>query len=814
MIIRSWSRTAGALGLALVGCTVGPDPRTQAETEPVAASTSSASPRVRRPLFDRSAPSVKSAVLPFRTKDGATRQVPVEVHRGRAYLGDMGFGPVADMHVRGVGIASLDERWPKGRVPFCYYEGTLYPELHAPSYVRPIVEAATEYLHDRVPSISFENHGTCPPEVDGLYTEDMVVIVRHRDDDGNDAGWSRADKGYEGGAQLLELAKGIGENPDPSNPLRGRGTVVHELMHTLGMHHEHQRSDRDSHVHVCWYSVGRPGDFEIEDDQVLLTPYDFFSRMHYEHADGKVDGPGFPDPECVSQGDTLAALYDTASAVPGDQRDVMSSNYVSLHDINALSLMYGPALSMPLPDESYGASVAVADFDKDGYDDLVIGAPGALSGSAYLYKGTFRHPAPRRRLAREASATNGDRFGAAMAVGDFNGDGFPDLAVGAPQAVRSGQKAGGVTIYFGGRFAGVTFKPPSCDADCMGTDTDMTALTKTLSASNNLLTSNLAGDEFGAALVAGDFDGDGLDDLVVGAPGKTSGQGAAFFYRGSTLAGTSSSALLSSSRLTQANTGTVLGGARFGSSFAAGDFDGDGKLDLAIGGPGHSLVYLHKGTGAGSPAGWPDASRIRGPLTGDEFGFSLAAGRLFGSDTRAELVIGAPRAASAGGIGRGGAVYVYQFVAPVRWYQADVMATGSTTEVRFGHTVAVTSFNQANHRPAVAIGAPAYDGGRGRVLIATSDDTQLVAGPDVKGEGGWGGLGTAIATGNMRMKLFDFANPVDDVRLRFFVGAPSSKDPTLGLARAGSVFAFGATTDTPFILRSRLTALTKSPWSN
>lgn len=137
-----------------------------------------------------------------------------------------------------------------------------------------------------------------------------------------------------------------------------------------------------------------------------------------------------------------------------------------------------------------GTSLATGDFDRDGVDELVVGVPGA-SRAGRPQQGLVRAG----ELTLEGTEKHG-RFGAAVAVLDFNADGFDDLAVGAPVA---GDHAlpdrGAVTIHLGRR-----------DAPHLSSTPDFT----------------LRFDEpfaaFGMVLASGDADGDGFDDLLVGAP--------------------------------------------------------------------------------------------------------------------------------------------------------------------------------------------------------------------------------------------------------------------------------------------------------
>lgn len=114
----------------------------------------------------------------------------------------------------------------------------------------------------------------------------------------------------------------------------------------------------------------------------------------------------------------------------------------------------------PVADAFLGAAVAIADFDLDGVGDVVVGAPGlgldgepALSGAFFILPGVETlGPDPEDALAFALYdvgllPTTADLLGSALVVGDFDGNGFPDLAAGVPNRNVAGQAAaGGVAI--------------------------------------------------------------------------------------------------------------------------------------------------------------------------------------------------------------------------------------------------------------------------------------------------------------------------------------------------------------------------------
>ena len=156
----------------------------------------------------------------------------------------------------------------------------------------------------------------------------------------------------------------------------------------------------------------------------------------------------------------------------------------------------------------FGYAIATGDFDGDGFDDLVAGAPErGLVGAVVVWPGSasgldvaagqlFQSD----DLGCGAPETD-DFFGDALAAGDFDDDGFDDLAIGAPGEDAS---AGQVCIVRGG---------------ASGID-DGNGASYLQSANGYLDAASEAGDRFGSALAVGHFSDGPHDDLAIGSPGE------------------------------------------------------------------------------------------------------------------------------------------------------------------------------------------------------------------------------------------------------------------------------------------------------
>ncbi|WP_299686062.1 FG-GAP-like repeat-containing protein [uncultured Tateyamaria sp.] len=286
----------------------------------------------------------------------------------------------------------------------------------------------------------------------------------------------------------------------------------------------------------------------------------------------------------------------------------------------------------------FGSAIATGDFNGDGLMDVAIGAPGdsatrrvSGSGSVFIYDGTTTGLALPDVLPHGAGrVSSGDQFGHALATGDFNGDGFDDLAVGAPMRAVSGSAPSGAVVIYHGSAGGL---------NSVGTLGQAPA------------GRNEAGDAFGFALASGDFNADGIADLAVGAPGENfdgSGPdaGVVFVFAGSFGAGLTAPTLL-----TQAPIGRNESGDRFGFALTSADLNGDSFDDLAIGAPGENyrgsgpnagVFYTALGTQNGLLAAPIHFDQLAGRNEAqDMFGAALIGGHDPGEHS-AFLIVGSP----------------------------------------------------------------------------------------------------------------------------------------------------------------------------
>jgi len=304
-------------------------------------------------------------------------------------------------------------------------------------------------------------------------------------------------------------------------------------------------------------------------------------RFGFTTASGDFNGDGYADiaigvrdedikSNSVVDGGALQIIYGSASGTT-TKDSLISQDWSSIK-------------GKPLPYDRFSNALASGDFDGDGFDDLAIGIAydddiaknaGAVQ---ILYGRSSGLSSYRNQLINQNSryidgaVEAHDWFGFSLAAGDFNKDGADDIAIGVPgeDLGSTVKNAGAVQIIYGEVGRGISHRD------------EFRTLNNGSSAYNAK-----SYDNYGSSLAAGDYDGDGYDDLAVGIPyrdvsGKSNAGAVSIMY------GASGRLSFRNQTFTQ-NTPYIAGASEksdfFGYALSAGDFNGDGRDDLAIGVP-------------------------------------------------------------------------------------------------------------------------------------------------------------------------------------------------------------------------------------
>ncbi len=274
-------------------------------------------------------------------------------------------------------------------------------------------------------------------------------------------------------------------------------------------------------------------------------------------AAGDVDGDGYSDIVAGSSDFDNGQTNEGAAFVyRGSVSGIISSPYWTNESNQANS--------------KFGSSVSTAgDVNGDGYSDIIAGAPDnlLLTGKASLFFGSSSGISPVPDWTFEDVSNMGEQSGSCVSTaGDVNGDGFSDVVVGCPQ-YANGENTEGRALLFQGSSNGLSATP------------------------NWINESNQASTNYGnSVFTAGDINGDGFSDVIIGAKSYDNGEtdeGSAFVYNGS------SSGLSASTDWTAASGQT---NSLFGLSVAsAGDVNGDGYSDVIIGAPAYDNGDVDEG---------------------------------------------------------------------------------------------------------------------------------------------------------------------------------------------------------------------------
>ncbi|MGG7660906.1 FG-GAP-like repeat-containing protein [Dyadobacter sp. BHUBP1] len=336
-----------------------------------------------------------------------------------------------------------------------------------------------------------------------------------------------------------------------------------------------------------------------------------------------------------------------------------------------------------------GCSVSEAgDIDGDGFDDVIIGAKGAVNGvnigAAYIFRGSPQGLVSAVSQTLGFAANQG--FGTSVSdAGDINRDGYDDVIVGLPSYSKANASlCGAVYVYLGSSNGLIT--PPT------------------------VLTSGLAGTQIGTSLDnAGDTNGDGYSDIVVGGSLASIGQnseGAVFIWHGSSSGLPSNTVYTKLLQLDQAN-------AEMGNSVAgAGDVNGDGYSDIIVGAhkydngqgdEGIAAVYYGSSTGI--------VSQIKTVLEANQsnayFGRSVGGGIDVNGDGYDDVVVGAPE--FDGQSPNGGGAWVFHGSMNGISTTSNFSVTSAQAESHMGESVSGAGDLNGDGYGDILVGIPGYD---------------------------------------------------------------------------------------------------------
>jgi FG-GAP repeat len=392
------------------------------------------------------------------------------------------------------------------------------------------------------------------------------------------------------------------------------------------------------------------------------------------------------------------------------------------------------------PLDLFGNALAAGDFNNDGFIDLAIGVPGedigtiadagavtVLYGSATGLSGSGAQLFSQDSGGVLGAAEAGDGFGSALGVGDFDNDGFADLAIGVPsEGSSAGPQTGAVNVLYGS-----------------GGGLNATGNQQFLQGIGGVLGTAEIGDEFGFVLAGGDFNSDGFADLAIGAPFEDVGS---VFDAGAinVLYGSAADLSVTGDQVFFQGGGGIAGVAEpsdfFGAALAGGDFNNDSADDLSVGAPfedvgsaldAGAINVLYGSTAKLNATGNQQFFQGGGGVIGvaedgDAFGFALGVGD-FNNNGFDDLVIGAI-SEDIGAIQDAGAVNVlYGSAARLttagnqQFFQGSGGLVGTAEEADFVGAALVTGDYNNDTFADLAVGVPFED--IGSILDAGAVDT-------------------------------------------------------------------------------------------
>ena len=433
-----------------------------------------------------------------------------------------------------------------------------------------------------------------------------------------------------------------------------------------------------------------------------------------------------------------------AGDVNGDGYDdiIVGAYYFPFPDLNGRAYIYYGGLNMnTVPDviitgenndDQFGISVSGAgDMNGDGYDDVIVGAYGFSSGTgrAYIYFGSANMNNTADVIFNGQSG--GDFFGYSVSkAGDFNGDGYGDVIVGAQNYDAYGY-TGRVYLFLGGLTVDTVadfvvtgegtlnfFGYSVSDAGDVNGDGFSDIIVGAYSISKayiyygstaldtvpDLTLSYELYTNFGESVSsAGDVNGDGFGDVIVGTSTYNGFGGAFIFFGGASM---------------NNNYDLVLGGFEWSSNFgrsvsSAGDINGDGFSDVVVG-AGHSGIglrgklYVYFG---GFLMNNVADITMEGESDYEYLGNSVSSAGDVNGDGYSDVIAGAH-----GFSLNTGRVYLYDYFMKGE-IMSDITMTGETANTFFGISVSSAGDVNGDGYSDIIVGADQYSSGTGRAYI-------------------------------------------------------------------------------------------------
>jgi hypothetical protein len=484
---------------------------------------------------------------------------------------------------------------------------------------------------------------------------------------------------------------------------------------------------------------------------------------------GDVNGDGYAD---VVVGEPLSG-----SGGPALDR---GTAYLFLGSANLPALRWTGTGSRPRA--NFGSAVGTAgDVNGDGYSDVIVGSPlyengQTDEGQVHVFHGGAEAPASVAAWSSQAPRQDDARFGMVASAGDVNGDGYSDMIIGASFYDDPEADEGAAFAYAGSASGPVG---PIWTGE-----------------------SGQAGALFGFSVSsAGDVDGDGYGDVIVGAPDYTNGEtneGRAYVYSGSDAGLSDFPSWVAESSHAYAYFGCWVS--------SAGDVNGDGFSDVIVGAfgydggeadEGRAYVYHGSPEGLGATPAWTAESgqvgayfgrrvATAGDVNGDGFSDVIVAAELYDAPTFGE-----------------GRAFVYYGSSDGLSLTPAWTAESDESVALFGSSVASAGDVNGDMYSDVIIGArQAGDADEGRVFVYHGSATGLSLAPDFIFEGNQGNafLSESATAGDVNGDGFsdviigarDFVSPPSYGRVWVLAGSPAGLSSTpLWIGQSGQDDGFG-----------------------